>query len=484
MLRTAKSLDTSNARAIRRWIGGRCIHASPSNLPKPRLNIRALIENKDKKIEDIARRNVFRSSPSDIIHTILALSEEHQRVSGRLHSAIAASKALTNDGKSKPDPEALRRAREVKALKKKYEDELAEVDDQMSILAESLPNDTHPQTPLGPESNAKILEQYPPTEKLIPPSLSRDHLNVAKTFNLIDLEAGAKVTGSSWAYLLNEGAMLEHALVSYALSTVLKHGFTLVAPPDVIRTDIAARCGFHPREHRSALQQSYTLGPSEPGLVLAGTAEIPLAGLYANTILDLSKGPKKLVSVGKAFRAEAGARGKDTKGLYRLHQFTKVEMFVICEQKESERVMEDLKNIQLEIIRGLGIPYRLLDMPSEELGATAYRKYDVEAWMPGRGSWGEITSLSNCTDYQARRLLMTHRRHGPSAPEIDKEGHRTSLPFVHTLNGTAAAIPRLIIALLENGVVLEGGKIRSLRLPSALRPSWFSQSDKVPIEWI
>lgn len=161
--------------------------------------------------------------------------------------------------------------------------------------------------------------------------------------------------------------------------------------------------------------------------------------------------PQRVVGVGRAFRAEAGARGADTRGLYRVHQFTKVELFVVSGEKESESMMEEMREVQKEIVQGLGLSVRVLDMPTEELGASAHRKYDMEAWMPGRGKWGEITSTSNCTDYQSRRLSITYRPQ-PTSPTHAIDPSSGPLPFAHTLNGTAAAIPRLLVALLENGL--------------------------------
>jgi len=249
--------------------------------------------------------------------------------------------------------------------------------------------------------------------------------------------------------------------------------------------DIASRCGFQPRDTGDPpVHQMYHLQKThsvQPELVLSGTAEIPLAGMFSNKIFHEEELPMKYVGLGRAFRSEAGARGADTRGLYRVHQFTKVELFTACAEGESERLMQEFLDLQLDIFGDLGIPIRVLDMPTEELGASAYRKYDIEAWMPGRGRWGEISSTSNCTDYQSRRLHVRYRRRKTSDSEASPDG---PLPFAHTLNGTAAAIPRLIVALLENGVKLgDAGEVTGLTLPSALRPFWIHSGDRFDMSW-
>ncbi|KAF8349690.1 hypothetical protein F5887DRAFT_1058967 [Amanita rubescens] len=307
----------------------------------------------------------------------------------------------------------------------------------------------------------------------------RDHVEICKLFDLMNLESAATVTGSSWYYLMNEAALLETALTNYAISVAIEHGFMPVITPDVVREDIAKRCGFQPRDNSDTLvSQMYHLerhSPGSPNLVLSGTSEIPLAGMLANQIYEAATLPRKIVGLGHAFRAEAGARGADTRGLYRVHQFTKIELFAATTGENSEHMMEELLELQKRILLGLNLPFRVLDMPSEELGASAYRKYDIEAWMPGRGSWGEVSSLSNCTDFQSRRL---HVRYRPSRSDIPTElpaSAPASLPFIHTLNGTAAAIPRLIVALLENGVFFsKDGTPAGLSLPVALKPFWLS----------
>ncbi|THH19051.1 hypothetical protein EW146_g2056 [Bondarzewia mesenterica] len=398
---------------------------------------------------------------------------------------------------SAKDPEAknkaLEKAKILKADVTALQTQSSEVADDLLSLALVVPNDTHPDSPIGAETEAVTLSMHGPSP--LPASPSRDHISIGRALGLLDFESAATVAGSSWYYLLNEGALLEIALVNYALFTAGKHGFTPVTTPDVVRSDIARRCGFQPRDpvadppvsqmyHISGSTEPASSSTAHPELVLSGTAEIPLAGMFANKVFAEHELPRKVVGLGRAFRAEAGARGADTRGLYRVHQFTKLELFVVSENDRSEGLMEEMRKIQVEIFEGLGLSFRVLDMPTEELGASAYRKYDMEAWMPGRGSWGEISSTSNCTDYQSRRLHIRYRPVASLSSSSASPSQHSNLPFAHTLNGTAAAVPRLIVALLENGARFnEAGKVVGLDLPRALKPFWFGTA-RDTIHWI
>ncbi|SCV02762.1 LAMI_0H02784g1_1 [Lachancea mirantina] len=265
---------------------------------------------------------------------------------------------------------------------------------------------------------------------------ARDHVQILVRKGLVDFKAGADITGSSWYYLLGDAALLEQALIAYATARARKQGFSMCIPPSIARCEIIDACGFRPRDMNNE-QQIYHIADSQLGLT--ATAEIPLAGLAANRVLDLSSGPRKVCGVSRSYRAEAGARGKDTRGLYRVHEFTKVELFCWCTPEESTRILEELREFQTTIVSELGLPAKVLNMPANDLGAPAYKKYDVEAWMPGRGSFGEITSTSNCLDFQSRRM---HTKFKTSPQEKPR--------YAHTLNGTAMAIPRVILAIVEN----------------------------------
>jgi len=409
--------------------------------------------------------------PQDLVGNVQKLYLAHKAHLASLSSLRYEQSSLSGDIsearlRAKPiSPETLSRASNLKKDIHRHQAETDQINQQLLELAQLLPNDSHPSVPRGSAEAARLLHEWHGPNGLIPPDSGRDHLALGSQMGLIDMEAGSKVTGSSWAYLLNEATLLEHAIITYALAIAVKHRFRVASTPDVIRSDFALRCGYQPREERAAIQQAYALCPTELNLVLSGTAEIPLAGMHANSLLDLSQGPIKHVAAGKAFRVEAGARGRESRGLYRLHQFSKVELFAVSDRESSDTLMSEMLAVQMEVIQGLGLPYRVMDMPTEELGASAFRKYDIDVWMPGRGTWGEVSSLSNCTDYQSRRLHIRYRDLSP--PDED-----SGIEFAHTLNGTAAAIPRLLLALLENGAQFEDGVLRSLALPVALKQFW------------
>ncbi|KAJ7596664.1 seryl-tRNA synthetase [Mycena floridula] len=455
-----------------------------TELPAPRLDYRKISENIVSKTTNSLNRKAPISS--DTIQSVARNYTEFKRISTVLNAkrnarSIIGEKlrksAEANDISGKDA--SLAEAKSLKDEISRLELELGELEHQLLHQALAIPNDSHPASPLGPEHAAVTLSSHGPEP--LPQGPERDHLTIGRKLGLIDFESGANVTGSSWYFLTNEGALLEMALSNYALSVAIKHGFKPVTTPDVVRSEIAKRCGFQPRDHSDPpVTQSYHLESTSQELILSGTAEIPLAGMFANRIMPSTDLPVKVAGLGRAFRAEAGARGTDTRGLYRVHQFTKVELFTVTSETDSEQMMEEMKKVQMSILKGLELPFRVLDMPTEELGASAYRKYDMEVWMPGRGKWGEVSSLSNCTDYQSRRLLI--RQTTPPKSQQTSHSLQSHNPFVHTLNGTAAAIPRLIVALLENGVVQnEAGEAIGLTLPAVLRPFWLGQDEETSI---
>ncbi|KAG9314014.1 seryl-tRNA synthetase, partial [Chiua virens] len=465
------------ATTTKRFASKTVANASPSTavLPKPRLDYRNISESIIYK-----SHNAFnRKSPLPIgaLQSIAHSYAEQKELSGRLDFKRHTQSVLGDRIRLTKDPSEKRavvtEAKELKAEIALLEEKLAAVEEKLLELALHLPNDTHPEVPIGPEDAAVVLSTHGPPATA--PSTERDHVAIGRALGLFNFEDAAIVTGSSWYYLLKEAALLENALTNYAISVALKHGFQFTMTPDVVRADVALRCGFQPRDYNSdhPASQMYHIADSSPELVLSGTAEIPLAGMFANKTFAENTLPAKVVGLGRSFRAEAGSRGTDTRGLYRVHQFSKIELFVVCEEDSSAEHLEEIRNLFTSTIC---VSLSVLDMPTEELGASAYRKYDIEAWMPGRGGWGEISSASNCTDYQARRLHIRYRRR--STPSSHTHGH---IPFAHTLNGTAAAIPRLIVALLENGTRFDEKGIPSgLDLPTILRPFWLGTSD---IRW-
>jgi seryl-tRNA synthetase len=332
------------------------------------------------------------------------------------------------------------------------ESRLSEVEALYDTQAKRIPNYAHPDAPRGKEDKDNLELR---TSGEIPKFdfTPKDHVQIASELDLIDFDTAARVSGTKFYYLKNDAVLLELALERYALDILRKHGFTLTITPDIAKESIVEGIGFNPRGDESNI---YTLEGT--GTCLVGTAEITLGGYHAGEILDAQRLPIQLCGLSHCFRKEAGAAGQYSKGLYRVHQFSKVEMFVYCLPEHSEAMHERLLAIEEEIFTGLGIPYRVVDTCTGDLGAPAYRKYDLEAWMPGRGengSWGEVTSTSNCTDYQSRRLKIRYR---------DSDG---SVKYVHLLNGTAVAVSRAIVAILENFQTRDG----SVRVPEALVPS-------------
>lgn len=333
------------------------------------------------------------------------------------------------------------------------DERLKGIEEQLRVELNRIPNMTHPEAPLGGESDAKELRVWGNRRKFDFKPL--DHVEIAAKLDLIDFEAGARVAGHGFYYLKNDAVMLEMALVQFALTKLRSEGFTLYTTPDLARDSVLEGIGFNPRGDET---QIYSIANTD--LSLVATAEITLGGALKDQTLDLTTLPLKFCGLSHCFRTEAGAHGRATRGIYRVHQFTKVEMFGFTagDVDASNAMHAEILRIEEEIFQSLGIPYRLIDTASGDLGGPAYRKFDIEAWMPGRGEageYGEVTSASNCTDYQARRLGIRYR-------SPDKKGTQ----FVHTLNGTAISCARAIIAVLENYQQADGTVV----VPEVLRP--------------
>lgn len=333
----------------------------------------------------------------------------------------------------------------------------AEVLEESDKILRSIPNLTHSEAPHGGEEDAaEVRRGNSPI-----PSFAfnpRDHVELGENLKLFDFEAGSRVAGHGFYFLTNDGVLLELALQKYAIDLLMQEGFTVMTTPDVARDSILEGTGFMPRGPET---QIYSI--SNTDLSLIATAEITLGGAMSEKVFNSDELPVKLCGISHCFRTEAGAHGRATRGLYRVHQFTKVEMFTFTAPDQSDAMHQQLLELECKIFDGLGIPYRVVDTATGDLGGPAYRKYDLEAWMPGRGEageWGEVTSTSNCTDYQARRLAIRFR---------NPNGKGTQ--FVHTLNGTAVAISRAIVAILENYQQEDG----SVKVPEAL-VSWMGKN--------
>ena len=344
------------------------------------------------------------------------------------------------------------------ALSVEYEVALTLADDKdadFEAVWMPLPNPPHPSVPVGggEEDNVE-LRRWGEQPKFAFEAL--DHLDIGERLGIIDMDRAAKVSGSRFGYLKGQAVMLEFALVQWALGWLGAEGFTPVVPPVLVRDAALFGTGFFP----GAREQVYAVGVSDgegsvagDDLYLVGTAEVPLAAMLADEILPVADLPMRFAGFSTCFRREAGTYGKDTRGMFRVHQFDKVEMFSFVDPVRSWDEHEFLVGVEESLVQALGIPYRVVNVCTGDLGDSAAKKYDIEAWFPGQGAYREITSCSNTTDYQARRLKIRCR---------DDHG----IAVAHTLNGTAVAIGRTLIAILENNQQADG----SVMVPEVLRP--------------
>jgi seryl-tRNA synthetase len=340
--------------------------------------------------------------------------------------------------------------RRLKELVAESEQRLTEAREALEALMLTIPNLVHPDSPEGSEENFRELRRVSEPRHFDFAPL--DHLALNEKLDLFDFESGAKVSGQKWYFLKNEAVLLELALIRLALDYAKEAGFGLFSTPDAARKPIVDALAFSPRGSETNI---YSIADTD--LDLIGTAEITLGGLNANALLDEADLPLRMAGMSHCFRTEAGSAGRESKGLYRVHQFSKVELFVLVRPEDSEAMLDELVAIEERLLQALEIPYRVIDVAAGDLGAPAYRKFDIEGWMPMRGQagdYGELTSASNCTDYQARRLKTRFRRAGGKQNE-----------FVHTLNATAIAVPRTIVAILENHQCEDG----SIAIPKALQ---------------
>lgn len=364
-----------------------------------------------------------------------------------LLAEVESLRNAKNKPAGKPSAAELTKLKEVKTKEDKLSTELDKIENEYKSILFTVPNITHPDTPLGKDDSENV--EIRKSGKI--PKFSfepLDHAEIGEKLGIIDFEAGSKVTGAKFYFLKNGAVLLEQALINYGLELLEKEGFDLVATPDLAKTEIVNNMGYQPRGPEA---QIYNVEDAD--LSLVGTAEITLGGLYAGEIIDEKKLPITLAGISHCFRTEAGAYGRHSKGLYRVHQFSKLEMFVFCKPEDSDSWHEKLVKLEEKIFSGLEIPYRVVDICTGDMGAVAYRKYDLEAWMPGRGGYGEVTSTSNCTDYQARNLGIKYRL---------ADG---TTEYLHMLNGTGIAVSRALIALIENNQQADG----SIVVPKALQ---------------
>ena len=419
------------------------------------LDLKYVISNTDLVRQNCRNRNV----PDDVledIDRIVALEGERKG----LQSAVEEIRRRQNEvaqatGREK-DPERratlIEEGKRLKADVGDQEERLRVMDDEIRQRLRRVPNLTHPDAPVGQtEDDSRELRKVGAPRAFDFPV--KDHVELGKSLDLIDFETGGKVAGTGFYFLKNDAVLLDLALQQFAIRNLVEAGYTPITTPDLARNQILEGIGFTPRGVET---QVYSIEDSD--LSLVGTAEITLGGMHADELLDESELPIKYVGLSHCFRTEAGAAGRASRGLYRVHQFTKVEMFAFSTPEGSGALHAEMLAIEERLFQALGIPYRVLDICTGDLGGPAYRKFDLEAWMPGRGEhgeYGEVTSTSDCTDYQSRRLNIRYR---PTA----QKGTR----FVHTLNGTAIALSRALIVIMENYQRADG----RIDVPEVLRP--------------
>jgi seryl-tRNA synthetase len=403
------------------------------------LDLKLIREQPDLVREGLARRNFGHELLDEVIalderrRELLPATEEARASQKRAGEQIASLKRSGEDASA-----AIAEMGKVAARVKEMQAEVAEVEEKLQAALIQLPNLADPSSP--PEDET-LKEVDGAREKFE----GRDHLDLLGRW--VDMETGSRVSGARFAYLRGPLVLLELALVRWAMEVLGEQGFEPVIPPVLVREEALFGTGFLPDTE----QQIYRL--PEDDLYLVGTSEVPLASIHAGEILDGSDLPLRYAGFSPCFRREAGAAGKDTRGIFRVHQFDKVEMFAFVEPDKSKEEHERLLAIEESIWTQLGIPYRVVNIAAWDLGASAAKKYDIEAWMPGQGRYREVTSCSNTTDYQARRLEARYR---------PAEGG--SVQTLHTLNGTAIAVSRAIIAIVENGQRDDG----TIEIPSVL----------------
>jgi seryl-tRNA synthetase len=410
------------------------------------LDIKFIREN-----ADLIKQNTKNRLAKVDIGKLLKIDEERRGTETEL-SSLRAERNVTS--KTKPDVKTIAAMKKIGEQIAKLEKKQVLVEAEYKEILMVVPNTTHPEVHISnDEDDNPVLETFGEVPKFDFKPL--DHVELAEKLDLIDFDRAIKISGAKFYYLKNELALLEFALIQYALEITTKKGFIPFTTPDLAKQEVLAGLGYNPRGEST---QVYNV--TDTDLSLIGTAEITMGGYHKDEVLNEEDLPKKYVAVSHCFRTEAGSYSRYSKGIFRVHQFTKVEMFQYTKPENSEAAHHELLAIEKEIFSGLDLPFRVIDHCTADLGAPSYRTFDLEAWMPGKsnkngemGDWGEITSTSNCTDYQSRALNIKYK---------DQDGKKE---FVHMLNGTAIAISRALIAILENNQQADG----SVTIPEALR---------------
>jgi seryl-tRNA synthetase len=414
------------------------------------LDKRFILEN-----AELVQQNCDRRGVKVDVARFVEIESQRRKLQAEIEEQSRLANVVSKSiGQAKDDVEREARkdeGRRIREMKEQLQAHVDRIGAEANTILGSMPNLTHPEAPIGGEDASKEIRRGSVDVRPLKfPVL--DHVELAEQHDLIDFEGGARVAGHGFYFLKNEAVLLELALQQFALALLVGENFIPTITPDLARGDVLKGIGFIPRGPET---QIYSVENHDLNLV--ATAEITLGGLYAGQVIDAEKLPIKLCGISHCFRTEAGAAGRASRGLYRVHQFSKVEMFAFTLPDQSDDVHNYFLDLECDIFDSLGIPYRVLDIATGDLGGPAYRKFDLEAWMPGRGEngeYGEVTSASNCTDYQSRRLDIRCKNKNEKGTQL-----------VHTLNGTAVAISRALIAILENCQQADG----SILIPEVLR---------------
>jgi seryl-tRNA synthetase len=392
-----------------------------------------------------------RGEDTSIVDQLLKLDETRRTAITEFETLRAEQNTLSKSvGAAKGDEKTalLANAKDLADKVKAADTKRAEIEAQVNAMAMQLSNVLDPDAPIGGEADFVVIEHVGTPRDFTKDGFEpKDHVELGKLLGAIDTERGAKVAGSRSYYLTGIGALLEFALVNYAISSATKSGFTPVIPPVLVNPAAMEGTGFLGQ----AAENVYHLERDD--VYLVGTSEVPLAAMHMDEILPAEKLPLRYAGYSTCFRREAGTYGKDTRGIIRVHQFDKVEMFSFCKPEEAKEEHKRILQWEKDFLNAMEIPYRVIDVASGDLGSSANRKFDIEAWIPTQGTYREVTSTSNCTEFQARRLNIRYK---------DSDGTKA----IATLNGTLVAIPRMIVAILENHQNADG----SVNVPKALQP--------------
>lgn len=398
-----------------------------------------------KNLTEVKKSTAEKGYKTDI-DAILKLDDERKALLQKVDALRTERNAIAAKMKGgKPAPELIEKGKTLKQDLSSLEAELSQKEDAVKVALKSVPNVIFDDVPLGGEEKSVEVKKWGEPKKQ-----GIDHLDFATSRDWVDFERGAKVAGAKFYYLKSDLALLENALLQFGMQKVLEHGFTYMTTPDLVSSRVLEGTGFAPRS--SEQSDEYFIEGED--LALIATAEMAITGYHMDEILEEKDLPLLYAGYSACFRKEAGAYGKYTRGLFRVHQFNKLEMYIFCLPEDSKKMHEKILSIEEEIWQALDIPYHIINIAAGDLGAPAAKKYDLEYWSPVNQKYQELTSCSNCTDFQARSVNVRVRR---------KDG---KVEFVHTLNGTAISLARALVAVLEN-YATESGK---LKVPEVLRP--------------